>query len=235
MMWGSVMVGNYLSVDVSGRGSVSSFPVNFLCRGNCGLGVPDGAEPVALVATPKLGYVFDRWEGACSGNGECSLNVTGLLQTRAVFREVSAGAISQVKVTKAKKKRTVAVTVTLTDPAMTTIQVRARREPRHRPDEADDRRRNDHVQAGRPEGHKGRRGDRPGVVQAGDVAEVVRGQPADPDSEALARDGFEHPLRNIEVRVDVLDVEKRGNPWFPRWPPQRATASSTCSGISKFA
>ena len=126
MMWGSVMVGNYLSVDVSGRGSVSSFPVNFLCRGNCGLGVPDGAAPVALVATPKLGYVFDRWEGACSGNGECSLNVTGLLQTRAVFREVSAGAISKVKVTKAKKKRTVAVTVTLTDPAMTTIQVRAR-------------------------------------------------------------------------------------------------------------
>ncbi len=125
MMWGSVSVGNYLSVEVVGRGTVSSFPVNFTCRNNCGVGVPDGAPPVTLVATPRPGFKFDRWDtGPCSGNGECSVSVNGLTKTRAIFVEVPAGSISGAKVTKVKKKRFVTVTLAMTDTATTTTELR---------------------------------------------------------------------------------------------------------------
>ena len=60
-------------------------------QGHCGLGVPDGSPPVTLTATPARGYKFDHWEtGACSGNGDCSVSVNGLMKTRAVFVELPA-------------------------------------------------------------------------------------------------------------------------------------------------
>ncbi len=125
MMWGSVSVGNYLSVEVVGRGTVSSFPVNFTCRSNCGVGVPDGSPPVTLVANPRAGFKFDRWDtGPCSGNGECSVSVNGLTKTRAVFVEVPAGSITGAKVTKVKGKRFVTVTLAMTDTATTTTELR---------------------------------------------------------------------------------------------------------------
>jgi hypothetical protein len=125
MMWGSLTVGNYLSVEVVGRGTVSSFPVDFTCRSNCGVGVPDGSPPVTLVATPRTGFRFDRWEtGACSGNGECSVSVNGLMKTRAVFVEIPAGTITGAKAAKARGKRTVTVTLAMGDAATVTTEVR---------------------------------------------------------------------------------------------------------------
>ena len=134
MMTGSVTVGNYLSVDVVGLGSVSSFPVDFLCRSSCGLGVPDGAAPITLAATPQPGYRFDHWEnGPCSGDGDCTVTVAGLVQVSAVFKklpvpppteETTPGTIKRVKVSATRGKRLVAVTLDLTASAATTAQLR---------------------------------------------------------------------------------------------------------------
>lgn len=125
MMFGTLTVGNYLSVEVTGRGTVSSFPVDFTCRSSCGVGVPDGSPPVKLTTTPARGYKFDHWEaGACSGNGDCSVSVNGLMKTRAVFVEIPAGSITGAKVTKARGKRTVTATLAMSDSATVTTEVR---------------------------------------------------------------------------------------------------------------
>ncbi len=134
MMHGSLMVGNYLSVKVEGQGYVTSSAGSMSCVSECGLGVPDDAAPITLTATPQAGHAFQRWEGPCSGDGPCTVTVTGLVETKAIFRELpkppppppelAPGTVKQVKAAVTKRKRVVTVTLDLTAASAASAQLR---------------------------------------------------------------------------------------------------------------
>jgi Divergent InlB B-repeat domain len=134
-MQGSFPVGNYLSVEVeSGRGTIES-PAGISCSAICGLGQPDGSPPVTLTAVPNAGYRFDRWSGGpCSGDGPCTVVVTGLVEVKAVFaklpppppppEEPAPALLTKVKVTKAAGARVVTLTLDVDAQAQATAQLR---------------------------------------------------------------------------------------------------------------
>jgi hypothetical protein len=49
---------------------------------------------VALVATPKVGYTFVEWTGACSGTAACVVYMDDLANVNAFFVPITGGAIT---------------------------------------------------------------------------------------------------------------------------------------------
>jgi hypothetical protein len=137
MMTGSVSVGNYLAVDVvNGGGTVTSEPAGLTCSALCGLGLPSASPPVTLTATPAPGYVFDRWSGGpCSGPGPCTLSVSGKVEVKAFFRqlttppppaEVAPISLRRVRIAFVSGRRVVALRLNVRDHAQALAQLRRR-------------------------------------------------------------------------------------------------------------
>lgn len=76
-----------LSVSVVGRGRVVSTPLGISCPARCSASYPVGTR-VALRATPRRGWRFMGWKGACKGGGRCALTVTSNSVVRATFRRL---------------------------------------------------------------------------------------------------------------------------------------------------
>jgi type 1 fimbria pilin len=75
-----------LTVSYSGEGRVTSADPGVIdCGTNCWTSFSGGGH-VTLNAAPASGFVFNGWEGACSGTGSCDVAVTGLRSVIAVFR-----------------------------------------------------------------------------------------------------------------------------------------------------
>jgi hypothetical protein len=79
-----------LAIAVSGSGSggyVGSSPAGILCGGggtDCSESYSHGTQ-VALIPRPAAGFIFDGWEGACSGLNPCFLGMTDARSATARF------------------------------------------------------------------------------------------------------------------------------------------------------
>jgi hypothetical protein len=74
-----------LSVTVSGGGSVTGTPATASCAsGTCSSAQPSGTQ-VTLTASPRSGWTFGGWGGACSGTGTCSLTLDTSRAVTATF------------------------------------------------------------------------------------------------------------------------------------------------------
>jgi hypothetical protein len=81
----SVDVGTFsLSVDTTGKGSVTSTPSGIDCGASCTAGFDTGAT-VTLAASPDAGWTFGGWRGACSGRSSCTLTMDAAKSVTADF------------------------------------------------------------------------------------------------------------------------------------------------------
>ena len=135
LMNSSVPVGNYLSAEVAGGHGRITGPSGMGCTYRCGIGVPDGSPPVSLTATPAAGYEFAGWFGGpCSGTGPCTVSVNGLVEVKAVFRElpapppppaeVASARLTEVKVGKVARARMVTLRLAVDAPTQVSAQLR---------------------------------------------------------------------------------------------------------------
>ena len=76
-----------LSVSVNGNGSVVSSPAGINCPGDCSEAFAYGTL-VTLTATPMSGWIFTGWEGACTGTGACTYNITVDTSVAANFKQI---------------------------------------------------------------------------------------------------------------------------------------------------
>ena len=77
-------------VLVEGNGSVTSSVDGSVCTRACTTSLWRGLD-VTLTATPAVGYVFDHWEGSCSGTtSTCETTIDGTKIVAAVFTAVAA-------------------------------------------------------------------------------------------------------------------------------------------------
>lgn len=60
----------------AGLGTVTSAPTGINCGNTCSAGFPTGSS-VTLTATAASGSTFIGWSGACSGNGSCTITMSG--------------------------------------------------------------------------------------------------------------------------------------------------------------
>src|SRR5207302_859989 len=65
-----------LGISVDGEGTVRSTPAGIECRRSCSARFDRGSR-VLLVAQPDPGRRFAGWSGACSGTGDCLLDLGG--------------------------------------------------------------------------------------------------------------------------------------------------------------
>jgi len=63
-----------LNVVNGGNGTVTSTPAGISCGSNCFADFASGIA-VTLNAAPATGYLFEGWQGACSGTGACVVNM----------------------------------------------------------------------------------------------------------------------------------------------------------------
>ena len=75
-----------LSVSVNGNGSVGSSPAGINCPGDCSEAYALGTS-VTLTAAPNSGWGFYGWEGACTGTGACTFNMTVDTSVTANFKQ----------------------------------------------------------------------------------------------------------------------------------------------------
>jgi len=68
-----------------GSGSVASSPVGISCPTTCSNSSFDNGEMVTLSATPASGSSFAGWSGDCTGNGACTVVMTGNRNVTASF------------------------------------------------------------------------------------------------------------------------------------------------------
>ena len=73
-----------LAVLVSGPGSVSSTPTVITCPGSCSATLESDAT-ITLAALAAPGSEFYGWAGACAGESECRLAMTGDVSVKATF------------------------------------------------------------------------------------------------------------------------------------------------------
>jgi len=74
-----------LSVAVSGKGAVRSSKAGITCRPRCSAAFPS-FSPVALTATPAMGWTFRSWSGACRGAKKtCTVPMSAATSARARF------------------------------------------------------------------------------------------------------------------------------------------------------
>lgn len=73
-----------LSVAVTGPGRVTSSPAGIDCGSACTQTYP-GNTQVSLTAISDPGFVLDYWQGACSGNISCNVNMSSNQTVTAVF------------------------------------------------------------------------------------------------------------------------------------------------------
>ena len=72
-----------------GIGTVASAPGGISCGSNCSADYPNGAR-VTLTARAGAGSRFVSWAGACTGAGECTLDMNGAKSVSASFADVGA-------------------------------------------------------------------------------------------------------------------------------------------------
>ena len=68
----------------SGSGSVTSWPPGIRCGSDCSEGYPGDAS-VTLTPVPAIGSSFSGWSGACTGNGACTVPMSGARSVTATF------------------------------------------------------------------------------------------------------------------------------------------------------
>jgi FtsP/CotA-like multicopper oxidase with cupredoxin domain len=78
-----------LEVTKTGSGTVTSVPGGIDCGTTCSGSFPAGVN-VTLVANPVPGSVFTGWTGACTGTGECVLDMAAAADVTATFSNVAA-------------------------------------------------------------------------------------------------------------------------------------------------
>ena len=83
---GTGSTGKVVSVKISGgKGSIVSTPAGIDCGKTCSTTVAAGS-PLALTATPEVGFRFVNWTGGCTGtNPTCSVVVNSALSAQANF------------------------------------------------------------------------------------------------------------------------------------------------------
>ncbi|MFO1412435.1 MAG: IPTL-CTERM sorting domain-containing protein [Burkholderiales bacterium] len=79
-----------LTVRDFGEGTIQSQPSGIACGTNCSAAFPANAK-VTLVATPKAGYMFAGWTGACTGAGACTVFMDEVANVNAYFAPVPGG------------------------------------------------------------------------------------------------------------------------------------------------
>jgi len=79
-----------LTVTRSGEGTVISEPAGIDCGSVCARDYDHGTR-VTLQATPRRGWKFAGWSGACSGTGACVLDMTAARAVTATFRRGGKG------------------------------------------------------------------------------------------------------------------------------------------------
>ncbi len=83
--FGSAQYSLYVSVSGSGSGSVTSSPPGIACPDTCQANFDPGT-PVVLTAFPAAASAFDGWSvGACSGTGDCSVDMNASASVGAAF------------------------------------------------------------------------------------------------------------------------------------------------------
>ena len=75
---------NSLNVNRTGDGLVTSNPSGINCGGDCSETYPLGTV-VTLSAFESPGWTFNRWEGACTGSGQCQVTMSEARVVTAVF------------------------------------------------------------------------------------------------------------------------------------------------------
>lgn len=78
---------NTLDVTITGSGTITSSPAGINCGNDCSQDFSNSTS-VTLTATADEGFTFDRWEGACTGNGSCIVSMSSDQNVRAIFIEV---------------------------------------------------------------------------------------------------------------------------------------------------
>ncbi|MFK5970917.1 MAG: Calx-beta domain-containing protein [Candidatus Marithrix sp.] len=73
-----------LNIKITGKGTVINETNNINCSQNCTKTL-NGNTKLTLIAEPKLGWVFDKWEGDCDATGKVTLNAEK--QCTAIFIE----------------------------------------------------------------------------------------------------------------------------------------------------
>ncbi|MEA3640126.1 MAG: M4 family metallopeptidase [Lamprobacter sp.] len=73
-----------VEVSSSGDGTIRSIPAGILCGRVCTSPFTEGTS-VVLKATPVSGARFVGWDGACSGDGDCTLNMSENQKVHASF------------------------------------------------------------------------------------------------------------------------------------------------------
>ncbi len=73
-----------VTVGLGGSGSVTSEPAGISCGAVCAARFKTDST-VTLKATPRAGWGFAGWQGACSGTGTCALTIDGPKAATAVF------------------------------------------------------------------------------------------------------------------------------------------------------
>jgi len=80
------LVYHTLTVSTIGNGTVASSDGYINCPGTCSHAYPDNA-PVTLSASPRQGWSFAGWSGACTGTGSCNVTMSQDLSVAASFTQ----------------------------------------------------------------------------------------------------------------------------------------------------
>ncbi|MGC2446670.1 MAG: hypothetical protein WA477_03445 [Candidatus Sulfotelmatobacter sp.] len=73
-----------VTAPAAGSGTITSSPAGIHCPTNCTATFPQNTQ-VKLTASAAANYFFEGWSGACSGNTNCSVTMTGNETLAATF------------------------------------------------------------------------------------------------------------------------------------------------------